>query len=169
MTPRLSYAPWNAEKVWNLQARQARQDLHPYTCNCSGDVVLLAAWDGWHCPKGCGYRQTWCLAIDAEHGGPPVADLLKGRYPVSKASSGMTGSPPVVTTDPTEVRLVLAVKEAVAKERARCATIAADIAWMMEMGGGELEPGERLRQVQRKIERGEEPLDVEGRLRREAS
>jgi len=88
---------------------------------------------------------------------------------MSKASSGVAGSPPVVTTDPSEVRTAVAVKEAVAKERARCATIAADIAWMMEMGAGELGPGERLRQVQQKIERGEEPLDVEGLLRREGS
>jgi len=31
-------APWTAKQVQNLEARQIRFGLHPYTCgNCSGD------------------------------------------------------------------------------------------------------------------------------------
>ena len=56
-------APWTNEQIAKLDARQEREDLHPYTCpRCSHN--LEAFKDGWHCENQCGYTQDWCLKSD---------------------------------------------------------------------------------------------------------
>ena len=52
-------APWSPEQIKNLTEYQKIQPLHPFTCGCSGDVILTPTTDGWVCPKGCGYVQDW--------------------------------------------------------------------------------------------------------------
>lgn len=49
------------------------------------------------------------------------------------------------------------VAEAVAKERLRCEALCDDIAWMVERGAGETEPGGRLIQVKENIHHGKTP------------
>jgi hypothetical protein len=59
-------APWTEEQVENLNKRQERHDIHPYTCGrdgCGG--VLVATEDGWVCPN-CDYNQKWAHSVDGE-------------------------------------------------------------------------------------------------------
>jgi hypothetical protein len=56
-------APWTDEQVAILNAHQARDDVHPYTCeNWHGEPVerrnLVATNDGWIC-RHCTYTQKW--------------------------------------------------------------------------------------------------------------
>lgn len=63
-------APWTQAQVDNLNQRQQREDLHPYTCgiDSSHHPVLLATVNGWRCPAdqfgGCLYSQNWAHTID---------------------------------------------------------------------------------------------------------
>lgn len=57
------HAPWPEWAVEALTARQARFDMHPYTCgyrstHVGQNDVLVATPKGWECPS-CDYRQTW--------------------------------------------------------------------------------------------------------------
>jgi hypothetical protein len=55
-------APWTKEEVKNLEARQ--EILHPYTCVCGDHIALVPTINGWKCPKGCGYKQSWAHKDD---------------------------------------------------------------------------------------------------------
>ncbi len=60
-------APWTQEQVDNLNSRQQRKDLHPYTCGIdSSHPWLVATTSGWKCAPTCGYTQYWAHAIDGE-------------------------------------------------------------------------------------------------------
>lgn len=61
-------APWDDDQVMSLNAYQACQWHHPFTCGQrepDGTAhVLVAGREGWSCPR-CDagvkqYRQTWC-------------------------------------------------------------------------------------------------------------
>lgn len=60
-------APFTAEQVAALNARQQDGRFHPYTCgsgrrqdehHLDGEGVLVATEEGWVCPY-CDYRQNW--------------------------------------------------------------------------------------------------------------
>jgi hypothetical protein len=58
-------APWTKDQVDRLNAFQARQDVHPFTCPGGTPRCvkreLVATPDGWECH--CGeYHQTWVHA-----------------------------------------------------------------------------------------------------------
>lgn len=57
-------APWTTKQIEQLEKRQERDDMHPYTCVCGHSLEPYP--DGWHCEFGCGYHQDWCLRVDAE-------------------------------------------------------------------------------------------------------
>ncbi len=65
MNPKLLYAPWSEDEVQSLNAYQASDSFHPYTCQCVHGVVLVAIKDGWTCPNSCGYTQNWCMPFMA--------------------------------------------------------------------------------------------------------
>lgn len=52
-------APWTDEQLARLQQYQETSCVHPFTCPCSGESVLIPEKDGWICPRGCGRKQTW--------------------------------------------------------------------------------------------------------------
>ena len=57
-------APWAPDVVQALGFRQ--RVGHPYTCPAHSTTALVPTRDGWVCPLGgCGYRQAWALATDA--------------------------------------------------------------------------------------------------------
>lgn len=58
------YPPWDTATVDALNRWQQRGDVHPFTCN-NGGAVLIASSDGWHCPL-CAYRQGWAWALMAK-------------------------------------------------------------------------------------------------------
>jgi len=54
---------WTEEQVKMLNERQARNDLHPYTCpgdhkECENNRELIATIYGWRCVCGK-YTQNW--------------------------------------------------------------------------------------------------------------
>ena len=51
-------APWSDEQVRSLNEYQESGFFHPFTCRCRGNLV--AQQDGWICPNGCEWSQTWC-------------------------------------------------------------------------------------------------------------
>ncbi len=58
-------APWTQEQIDNLNRRQQREDLHPYTCGIdSSHPWLVATTKGWVCITLCGYTQDWAHAVD---------------------------------------------------------------------------------------------------------
>jgi len=58
------FSPWTLEEVDNLNARQALQCLHPYTCG-KCQKTLVACFSGWQCPDfGCDYKQNWAHEKD---------------------------------------------------------------------------------------------------------
>lgn len=61
-------APWTAKQIQNLEARQIRFGLHPYTCgNCSGQgetTDLIPHRDGWYCPRCDFMVQDWAHSSD---------------------------------------------------------------------------------------------------------
>lgn len=62
-------APWTADQVVTLNARQSDPTRHPYTCGA--DIAhrpLVATPAGWACAD-CDYRQGWAHGFDAT-GGP---------------------------------------------------------------------------------------------------
>jgi hypothetical protein len=64
---KVNAAPWSDDQVASLNAFQAAGVLHPFTCGgerCR--AVLMAEADGWHCPAGCGYKQTWAHPFMAD-------------------------------------------------------------------------------------------------------
>lgn len=68
-----TYAPWSEAQVAALNAYQASGRLHPFTCphtHHSTPPLLVAHRDGWHCPDGCGYTQSWAHEWMAD--GEPV-------------------------------------------------------------------------------------------------
>ena len=56
-------APWTPENIAKLDARQADQTKHPYTCGCGHN--LEPSESGWYCEHQCGYTQNWCHRADA--------------------------------------------------------------------------------------------------------
>jgi len=56
--------PWTDAQIAALNAWQARDDMHPFTCPNRGDPphepgdALTAGPNGWTCAK-CGYKQNW--------------------------------------------------------------------------------------------------------------
>lgn len=59
--------PWSPDQVAALNRYQKDGRFHPFTCGSSGDDVLVATTDGWHCPTpGCTYQQHWAHAFMAE-------------------------------------------------------------------------------------------------------
>lgn len=50
--------PWSEAQIAALTAHQQNTRVHPYTCVCSGEVLLVPTRDGWLCPQ-CDYRQLW--------------------------------------------------------------------------------------------------------------
>ena len=70
-------APWSPEQVAALNAAQADDRFHGYTCpgdhTCSGRTrKLLATPEGWVCDCG-GYDQGWAHAVPLA--GPGGADV----------------------------------------------------------------------------------------------
>lgn len=64
---RISVAPWTEQEVHNLNTRQQRHDLHPYTCGNDHPEPrnLVATIVGWICPtQECDYRQQWAHKAD---------------------------------------------------------------------------------------------------------
>lgn len=51
------HAPWTAEQVNNLEQRQQRHDMHPYTCKCG--TTLLPQIKGWYCSLSGLIEQKW--------------------------------------------------------------------------------------------------------------
>lgn len=51
-------APWTKEQVENLNFYQQSGVWHPFTCGNSCGSDLVAAENGWMCPK-CAYTQDW--------------------------------------------------------------------------------------------------------------
>lgn len=68
-------APWTVEQVAALNAFQSAGRMHPFTCGGRHErhVSLLATEDGWVCPVGCGYTQTWAHAFMVD---PTLAEPL---------------------------------------------------------------------------------------------
>lgn len=55
-------APWTPEQIEKLDERQAREDMHPYTCECGYSLEPFES--GWYCENQCGYHQDWCFKAD---------------------------------------------------------------------------------------------------------
>jgi hypothetical protein len=61
-------APWNDDQVMSLNAYQACEWHHPFTCgereSDGTHHVLVATREGWYCPRCMArnrlYVQTWC-------------------------------------------------------------------------------------------------------------
>jgi hypothetical protein len=72
---------WTEEKVAALNARQANDQVHPYTCpgdfpQCESQRNLIATRHGWVCQCGR-YKQGWA------HGDSPVpADTIQTKPPL---------------------------------------------------------------------------------------
>jgi hypothetical protein len=61
MTDEKIFAPWTEEQVILLNAMQAEESLHPYTCRYC-NRILVATDAGWICPKTtCVFLQHWAL------------------------------------------------------------------------------------------------------------
>lgn len=60
------HAPWTIEQVVALNRFQRSGAIHPFTCTCGNNTVLIAGPDGWSCPRECGYTQTWAWACMAK-------------------------------------------------------------------------------------------------------
>jgi len=57
--------PWNEDQVNSLNAYQASEVGHPFTCGCRASLVATS--DGWICPKGCNRgEQKWCFSWMAD-------------------------------------------------------------------------------------------------------
>lgn len=54
-------APWTEDQVRSLNARQRREDVHPFTCgHCDFKLPLFATTKGWECQSLlCDYTQDW--------------------------------------------------------------------------------------------------------------
>ena len=58
-------APWTDAQVAMLDDRQARDDLHPYTCGvCSESLTPYSS--GWRCDYCHQHSQNWCHSADVE-------------------------------------------------------------------------------------------------------
>jgi hypothetical protein len=96
-------APFTPAQVASLNAYQASETFHPFTCGnelCPGtdgdSAVLIAAESGWRCPA-CPYAQDWAMDMMADGSwrdysqisisvdGKPVAGEL-GELPERPAS-----------------------------------------------------------------------------------
>ena len=55
-------APWTPTQVQNLEQRQRRRDMHPYTCQC-GDR-LWPHTRGWYCINCDKIVQDWAHSSD---------------------------------------------------------------------------------------------------------
>jgi len=53
-----TFAPWTDEQVQNLREFQIFQPMHPFTCGCESEILLVPTNAGWVCPK-CGQAQDW--------------------------------------------------------------------------------------------------------------
>ena len=69
---------WNKEQIQNLKDRQARMDMHPYTCECGEN--LIPTEKGWRCGK-CSYTQNWAHGTDLcgefKEWPDPIGDALR--------------------------------------------------------------------------------------------
>jgi hypothetical protein len=71
---RILETPWNDDQVMSLNAYQACEWCHPFTCGerdpDAEPHILVATREGWYCPKcvakGEEYVQTWCHAFMAD-------------------------------------------------------------------------------------------------------
>lgn len=72
-------APWSDREVAALNDFQNLGFVHPFTCRCSGNVILRATREGWRCSaeKDCGYRQNWAWAAMADRDSPIWTNPLK--------------------------------------------------------------------------------------------
>lgn len=57
--------PFTEDQVKSLNAYQASNVCHPFTCICGGHTVLIATKEGWICPK-CDYKQKWAHKFMAD-------------------------------------------------------------------------------------------------------
>lgn len=73
------HAPFTDEQVRVLGQWQEGRGIHPFTCGgehpragaavdaiVTRAVVLIPTNEGWLCPEGCGYTQTWAHAFMAD-------------------------------------------------------------------------------------------------------
>lgn len=62
----IALAPWTPEQVEALNRFQQSGRFHPFTCPTAHPEGrdLVAAEDGWHCPR-CPYTQDWAHAFQA--------------------------------------------------------------------------------------------------------
>jgi hypothetical protein len=65
--PRIVRAPFTPEQVASLNAYQASNLFHPYTCLTSSHGPLIATEAGWHCSV-CDYKQNHAHAFVANAG-----------------------------------------------------------------------------------------------------
>ena len=115
---------------------------------------------GWWCSRGeghegpCAARETTSAAAEAVCGeptGPDSATTEQRGRPAHRAQS--------ISPTAREGQGDLSTSEAIPEvldERERAASCASRIAYIMENGGGETKPGERLRQVERMIREGDD-------------
>lgn len=82
----VSYAPWTDDQVAALARRQARPDLHPYTC-ANGRDPLTPERAGWRCVT-CDFRQGWAWEVDTL----PVHPVAPPNALTGRAYDGDTGS-----------------------------------------------------------------------------
>jgi len=67
-------APFSDDQVASLNAYQASDSFHPFTCgSLECREVLQADSDGWSCAK-CSYRQDWAHEFMADWSWKPLTE-----------------------------------------------------------------------------------------------
>jgi hypothetical protein len=96
-------APFTDEQVRILNKSQEMGYQHPYTCQCSGENILIATNAGWVCPKKCGYTQDWAhkFSLNEEH-----INLMKHLF-ASKISMEIDDYTAFVDSLPEEKRALI--------------------------------------------------------------
>lgn len=77
MKSALCHAPWTEQQVANLNAWQARPDVHPFTCpgdkpDCEAHRDLIATPAGWVCQCGR-FTQHWAHDFMSDPAPPEAA------------------------------------------------------------------------------------------------
>lgn len=63
MSTNIVRAPWPQAIIDNINGRQARDDVHEYTCGSDGCSGILVAYEhGFECPVCRSYVQDWVLS-----------------------------------------------------------------------------------------------------------